>query len=152
MALLAALPYGGSLAAGLIVCSGIVAYDGVVKLGPILDDFASDLLGGHVHGLGAQGLRYLTAAYVIILLVALPVAYRGAVAEARHHGFRTFGCRRWVSCAPCCASCCTGLWSCLLGALLWLCVLLAVPLLCVAEAYYLLFGVLFFSLYFVICF
>ena len=29
-------------------------------------------------------------------------------------------------------SCCTGLWSCLLGALLWLCVLLAVPLLCVA--------------------
>ena len=142
------LPYGGTFATALIVCSGIVMVSGISKLGPILDTFASELgvhIGAHAGGLGAQGLRYVTAAYIIIVVVALPVAYRGAVAGARHRGSRSFGCRRWVSCAPCCANCFTGLWSCLLGALLWLCVLLAVPLLCAAEAYYLLFGVLFYS-------
>ena len=173
------LPFGGVLAGVLVACSGIVTYSGAVTLAPVLDLFAEHLEAGNP-GLGQQGLQYVYIVHALILLVAIPVAWRGAVAEARNNGFSSFGFRRCISvgcsaccapppasrpsdsrrspgsasarasssgrsCIPCCAWLITGVWTLAVTVLLWACVLLAVPVLCIAEAFYLLFGVLFFQ-------
>lgn len=137
------IPFGGVLAGALVAISGIVTYSGALILGPVLDLFAEHLEVGT--GFGSQGLQYVYAVHIIILLVAIPVAWRGVVAEARINGFKSFGLRRCMSCVPCCEWLFTSVWSLAVTALLWACVLLAVPVLCIAEAFYLLLGVLFFQ-------
>ena len=138
--LLQGIPFGALNASVLVLFSGVAFAVGMQRLGPPLDAFARDL--GLDGGLGDDGLRYVSVVYVIILLVSLAVVWRGAVVEARRFGCVCFGAAGFPAE---CASVATTLWTVLVGFLLWACVILAIPVLCIAEAYYILFGVLFFK-------